>query len=79
MTFGLIVLYILGVLLGVLLGLFIAKFLNPKVVGNLRVDRSDPDDRPYLFLEIFPGKRDSILTDDYITLRIRRENYISRD
>lgn len=42
--------------------------------GILRVDRTDPDGQPYLFLEI--GSLTDISTRKYITLRVSVENCI---
>lgn len=43
-------LFLLG---GVMLGSFITFFVTrKKIVGTLKVDNSDPDSGPYLFLEI---------------------------
>lgn len=70
---------ILWLIVGLLIGSIVSTivFGKKKAVGALRVDRSDPDDDPYLFLEVYPGGRESILKDDYIVLKVTRENYIS--
>lgn len=73
-----LVLFMLGVFIGAIFGLFIVRglFIRKRAVGNLRVDHSIPEDQVYLFLEIFPGGREAILHDDYVVLKVKRENYI---
>lgn len=50
---------------------------KPKTVGTLRIDRSDPDDAPYIFLELEADPQ-VLEHESYITLRVSRENYISQ-
>lgn len=52
--------------------------LKPNPVGNLRIDQSDPDDKPYLFLEIEQGKLNAIRNKKMIFLKVLDENYIPR-
>ena len=65
---------------GVLIGIIIAVVSSRKnAVGDLRIDHSDPDDNPYLFLELEPGSDpNAIAKKKYITLRVKVENYISQ-
>lgn len=46
-----------------------------KAVGDLRIDRSDPDG-PYLFLEL-DKPLSSFEQAEYVIFRIKNENYIS--
>ena len=46
-----------------------------EAVGDLRIDRSDPDG-PYLFLEL-DKPLSSFEQDEYVVFRIKNENYIS--
>jgi hypothetical protein len=46
-------------------------------VGTLRIDRSDPSEPPYIFLELAKGVGD-ISTKKNVILRVRNENYISQ-
>lgn len=66
-------------LIGVLIGFGVSFFFKPKNVGSLRVDHSDPDSGPYLFMEIAKGGMDKIRSSKYITLKVEIKNYISRD
>lgn len=42
-----------------------------------RVDESDPDSGPYLFLELDPNNADAIYKQRYVRLRVELRNYIS--
>ncbi|GHV47364.1 hypothetical protein FACS189499_04740 [Clostridia bacterium] len=64
---------VVGVLIGCILMTVIGR---TKVVGTLRMDRSDPDDDPYLFLEL--SKRvDIIYRKKYVTMKVNTENLLS--
>lgn len=71
----------MGVLMAIL-G-FVAGFISACIavlrlkIGTLRVDQSDPNDEPYMFLEISRNTGD--FTDrKYVLLDVRHENYISQ-
>lgn len=64
--------------IGILIGLFIERYIfQEKPIGSLRVDQSDPDSGPYLFLELSPGGADEIYKKKYVSLRVDLKNYIS--
>ena len=47
---------LIWLLVGILIGLLVSRFIfKDKPIGSLRVDQSDPDSDPYLFLELYPG------------------------
>ena len=72
-------LYVVLVLAGMGIGIiFTSIFRHKKVVGFLRVDRSDPFEEPYLFLELSKDVGD-ISNMDYVTLQVKVKNYISHD
>ena len=48
-----------------------------RIVGTLRMDNSDPDDGPYLFLEILPGGMEKIRASKSVLLKVDLTN-ISR-
>ena len=50
---------------------------KPIEVGDLRIDRSDPDG-PYLFLELKKGV-EAFKHDDYVILKVNESNYITQD
>lgn len=67
---------ILVFMLGVIVGLFLAQIMfKPKLAGNLRIDRSDPTEEPYLFLEVTKATN---LQHHYVTFKVVRQNYISQ-
>lgn len=69
---------ILVFLLGIFIGLLIERYVfRDKPIGSLRVDHSDPDSGPYLFLELNPGGADEIYKKRYVSLRVELKNYIS--
>lgn len=46
-------------------------------VGTLRVDTSDPDDRPYMFLELSKNVQ-AVMRKKYIVLKVSTKNFISQ-
>lgn len=46
-------------------------------VGTLRIDRSDPSEPPYMFLELDKGVGD-ISRKKNVVLKVKNENYISQ-
>lgn len=65
---------------GVIFGWIMEHIINrPHPVGNLRIDNSDPDDGPYLFLELSSESTPNILKlKKFVTLEVKVENYISQ-
>lgn len=66
--------FIVGVIAGV--GGAILVLLKTKG-GTLRIDRSDPDSEPYMFLELTESLP-SVMRKKYVIFRVNLENYISR-
>jgi hypothetical protein len=66
-------------LIGAFTGYLIAQIADrPHPVGNLRIDNSDPDDGPYLFLELSSESTPNLLKlKKYVTLEVKAENYVS--
>lgn len=75
----------LGVLIGLAIGLYIGvsrmqKAVENNSVGDLRIDRSIPDDPPRPCLEIYAGNTiDSISQKKFVILKVINKNYIPRD
>lgn len=66
---------IITLIVGFLLG---AIVFRPRPVGNLRIDRSDPADPPYLFLEL-SSDVGRFLHKKYVVLRVRAENFLPHE
>ena len=77
-TLGLI--FVVGVVIGVIIGCMVRKKPSTsEPLGTLVIDRSDPDDGPYMFLEI--GNRENvavIMRQEAVTLKVEQRNYVSR-
>ena len=59
--------------------MFLGRCINKrKTVGSLRVDQSDPDSGPYLFLEVSQGGMEKIRKQKYVTMKVNLESYISQ-
>lgn len=68
-----------ALLVGVVFGCQITRYLyQTKVIGSLRVDRSIPDEKPYLFLEIGRGNIDQLAKEEFIVLKVKNENYLTQ-
>ena len=68
-----IIIFLVGVLLGIFVSIIISRF---RAVGSLRIDTSDADDSPYLFLELSSNVNE-VYKQKYVTLRINTNNFIS--
>ena len=71
----LIIAFLVGVLIGTIIYAIAVKTAS---IGTLRIDQSDPDDSPYLFLEIKQGVN-VISSKKYVIMKVERKNYISHD
>ena len=70
---------IIAFLAGVLIGTIIyAIAVKTASVGTLRIDQSDPEDSPYLFLEL-DKNLSFIASKKYVIMKVKRENYISHN
>ena len=69
---------LIWLLAGILIGLLVSKFVfKDKPIGSLRVDKSDPDSEPYLFLELDAGGMSDIYKKQSERIREKIKNYIS--
>lgn len=69
---------LIWLLAGILIGLLVSKFVfKDKPIGSLRVDKSDTDSEPYLFLELDAGGMSDIYKKQSVRLRVKIKNYIS--
>ena len=65
----------IGIVIGGIITLVIFKKSR---IGDLRVDSSDPNDGPYLFLELYRGPQD-IVNKKYVVLKVNTQSYISHN
>ena len=71
--------FILVGLICLIAGILIGKALfQPKTFGNLRVDRSDPTDAPYLFLELTTDVT-NVIHQKYVTFKVRAEDFLPHE
>ena len=70
---------IIAFLAGVLIGTIIyAIAVKTASIGTLRIDQSDPEDSPYLFLEL--NKNITVISSKkYVIMKVDLRNYISHD
>ena len=68
------ILSVLTFVLGLILG-FRGHKMKP--VGTLRIDTSDPEDGPYLFLELSVDPK-ILMTEKEVLLQVNSESYISQ-
>ena len=70
---------LLAWLVGLIGGFVVFKTTKKdKPVGTLRIDTSDPDDGPYLFLELASDPR-TLMGRKTVTLDVNTESYISQE
>lgn len=73
---SLVIVLVIGMMIGVLLARFIFK---EKCIGTIRVDQSDPDSAPYLFLELTNDGWRAIYKKKYVVLKVNLKDYISQE
>lgn len=67
------------VIVAVLLGFALGYISNAKrVMGVMRIDNSDPEDEPYLFLELKTGIG-KLEHGDIVSFKVNTESYISHE
>lgn len=73
---GMLLSCVIGVIIGVLISYFIRRHYT---IGNLRIDNSDIDDGPYMFLEMDSsnGGVGWISKQKYIVLKVLVNDYIT--
>lgn len=70
---------IIGVLIGQLSGYFFCCYkVAEKTIGRLRVDRSEPDEPPALFLELNTTP-ESIIDKPYVVLSVEAKDFLPHD
>ena len=69
-----VIIFTVGILIGIIITII---WFRKHIAGSLRVDQSDPDDQPYLFLEM-EKKLSEVLKKKYVILKVNIQNYISQ-
>lgn len=69
---------VIGFLIGTFIGWYCTRKQKEKTIGTIRVDSSDPDSTPYLFLEIYAGKANELYANKVISLDVDLTDYISQ-
>jgi hypothetical protein len=70
-----VVIFIVGFIIGWSFSIFLNR---SKFIGLLRIDVSDPNDNPYLFLELLE-EMNVVLRKKYIILKIEFNEVITRE
>lgn len=75
---------LIGVICGALVGVFVGtdrmrKAVELASVGNLRIDRSEPDEPPKPFLEVTNATIETISRKNFVILKVINQNYISQN
>ena len=66
---------LIGVIIGLVVGVLFSWICRPKVIGYLRVDKTDPDG-PYLFLETLDRETiTSLPREREVILKVRVTDY----
>lgn len=71
--------FLIGWIVGaVVSGLLTSYFFRRLRIGSLRIDRSDPSEPPYIFLELSKDVGD-LSNKAYAIVKVETKNYISHD
>lgn len=71
---------IINFLCGIILGaIIVIVYFKHNAAGTLRVDRSELDEPPRLFLEISRSDARRIEKSKYVILKVKKENFISHE
>lgn len=68
-----IICFCVGIIVGIILHIVFSRI---KPVGTIRVDHSDPDSGPYLFLEVNHGGMETIRKKRYVLFEVNLKSYI---
>lgn len=75
---------VVGAVFGTLVGIFVGtermrKAIEEQSVGNLRIDRSEPDEPPRPFLELKNANIEMVSRKKFVILKVINENYLSQN
>lgn len=81
MGLALIVTAGIGIFAGIVIGTDrMRKAIEAGSVGDLRIDRSIPDDPPRPCLEVYRGNTIELISQkDFVILKVINDDYLSRD
>lgn len=70
-------LYIIAFVFGLLIGIIFQRFMFRRhKIGDLRIDKSDPNDNPYMFMELNVNTN-ALKSLNYVVMNVKEENFIS--
>ena len=79
LVFIIFMIAIMGVIAGILIGSsIVTNNYSKKYIGTLVIDRSDPDEPPYIFSELV-RPIDEFKTQKFVVMKLENRNYISHD
>lgn len=69
----------IALIVGIAVGFLAAVLIfHAYEVGTLRIDNSDPDSSPYLFLEVGHGKSHILQRSKYVRMKVDIHGYLPR-
>ena len=78
MEWKVVFIFVVITILGMIAGYNLAMMkIHSKTFGTIRIDRSDPDDGPYLFLEL-KGHPDVLMNEKFVMFEVSNENLVSQ-
>lgn len=73
-----LILFAAGCVLGSIIATILTRMkLEQRSIGKIKYDNSDPDESPYLFLELHTDPN-QLCRKKYVTLEVNMINYIPR-
>lgn len=70
---------LIALIIGIAVGFLAAVLIfHANEVGTLRIDDSDPDSPPYLFLEVEHGKSHILQRSKYVRMKVDLHGYLPR-
>ena len=70
--------YIIIGIIAFIMGFIVSNIGKKKPIGTLRIDNSEPDEDPLLFLEIYTNPK-NIMNEKQVLLDVNTKSYLSQD
>ena len=67
-----------GLLVGIIYWVMLVLYRKLLNKGNILIDNSDPNEQPYMFLEISVNP-DKLKDNQYIILKVKKKNFITHE